>query len=274
MAFNCTLVAESPTVSTREPAQRFASISKTVPGERTDVLSRDALLPMAEGTEVHLMCSTVNDAHLVSARDEDLPSHATLWSGFCVDPNLSEIVFSVACDTAIDEVLNVALRFDRVLVNEGEAWNEKTNAFIAPTDGIYVFSFGVAVCDSAVGELDMIITSYLDKPTKNMYIVTQWNANSRGEVTISRSIVVGMNKRDEADIIKYGSLCVDAARPLTLLGFQYSPSGKTSFVAWAVYMHVELPDFGYWEFSFSQRKFSDSVQSYLSQHKECMEQSH
>ena len=67
-------------------------------------------------------------------------SLATYWTGFRINNLFSPVVaFRVVRNTPLTALVQIT--FDVVLVNEGNAWDASVNKFIAPHDGVYLFSY-------------------------------------------------------------------------------------------------------------------------------------
>jgi hypothetical protein len=100
--------------------------------------------------------------------------------GYRLDNIMStQVYFSVQC-TATSIAANTVITFDRVLINVGNAWSAVNNAFTAPYDGNYFFSFATgAPTGSATMAIYLMLNgatvgaAYVNDNIHNNYIMSR-----------------------------------------------------------------------------------------------------
>jgi hypothetical protein len=151
--------------------------------------------------------------------------------GYRLDNIMStQVYFSVQC-TATSVVANTVITFDRVLINVGNAWNTANNAFTAPYDGNYFFSFAtgapngtslLAIYLMLNGEY--VGAAYVYDNVRNSYTMLR----GATMLQLSANAVVTYQSYNAGD---YGS--TDGL--INAQGFLYSPlGGAAAAVAWGV----------------------------------------
>jgi hypothetical protein len=99
-----------------------------------DVMVTDTIQYVNTSTQL-----TVSNTYSVFGTKNGVMGTSVL--GYRLDNIMStQVYFSVQC-TATSIAANTKITFDRVLINVGNAWSAVNNAFTAPYDGNYFFSF-------------------------------------------------------------------------------------------------------------------------------------
>lgn len=110
------------------------SINTTSSDNNTQTISRSGLIQLEPGTHV----SVVSDYNVTT----------TYWSGFALNTLMDPLVaFYVACSesTLYNNVLmyGTHIKYDVVIVNEGNGWEINNNSFVTPHTGVYLFSVSI-----------------------------------------------------------------------------------------------------------------------------------
>jgi hypothetical protein len=172
---------------------------------------------------------TVSNAYSVFGTNSGVMGTSLL--GFRLDNIMStQVYFSIQC-TAADIAANTMITFDRVLVNVGNAWSTVNNAFTAPYDGNYFFSFatGAPTGSSAVSIFLVVGSSYCGAAYINDTI-HNGSIMARGAAMLqlpANTVVICVSNGAG----NYGS--TDGL--ISAQGFLYSPlGGAAAAVAWGV----------------------------------------
>ena len=89
-------------------------------------------------------------------------SLATYWTGFRVDNLFCPLVaFRVVRNAPLTAAIQIS--FDVVLVNEGNAWNASANMFIAPYDGVYLFSQSGGIRYNTPAYIDLYLNGLIHR---------------------------------------------------------------------------------------------------------------
>ena len=116
--------------------------------------------------------------------------------------------------------------FDRILVNEGNAWNSISNRFVAPFDGIYFLY-------SSAGLKPVSTIKSVFEIRKNGVVVTQTTTSvadlmNQGQDQITRSHLLSLNATDYLQLhivnIQAGAMTSDETVLMaSFSGFYYRP---------------------------------------------------
>ena len=148
-------------------------------------------------------------------------SSAIYWSAFRIDTLFNPLIaFRVVRTTSITSMSQVT--FDKVMLNEGNVWNISANKFIAPYDGIYLFSFsgGIRYQSGAVIYLTRNTTELMQAPG------AYGDVFFSGVDVVSKTCVLALKAADPIHLryIQKSYLYSDATyRPITFSGFYYNP---------------------------------------------------
>jgi hypothetical protein len=111
-----------------------------------DVIVTDTIQYVNTSTQL-----TVSNAYSVFGTKSGVMGTSVL--GYRLDNIMStQVYFSVQC-TATSIAAYTVITFDRVLINVGNAWSAVNNAFTAPYDGNYFFSFATGAPPGSSGIL-------------------------------------------------------------------------------------------------------------------------
>ena len=163
------------------------------------------------------------------------PLSQSAWLWFRIDTAMQPIVaFRVALSKQLSAPpLGSVLKFDTVLLNEGQGWNRTISQFIAPVAGYYFASLGVA----ALGGYKSCM--YLAVNTQTPLCTCLQEMNSRNNIeTVRNALMVYLNQGD----VMYGQVYdnvtsyyySDNTFPVFLQAFLYSPANYLPPVAWSV----------------------------------------
>jgi hypothetical protein len=83
----------------------------------------------------------------------------TAWLWLRLDVAMQPLVAFYVTSSQSWTNTNSNVTYDNVLVNEGQGWNSASNAFIAPYQGLYFFSFGIATTSSNIACITLTLNS-------------------------------------------------------------------------------------------------------------------
>lgn len=132
------------------------SINTTTTNNNTQTISRSGLVQLEPGTHV----SVISDYNVTT----------TYWSGFALNTLMNPLVaFYVACSEATLRnsalMYDTHIRYDVVIVNEGNAWDTSNNCLRAPHAGVYLFSVSIELGSPGTKNMNMrlaLIVKYTD----------------------------------------------------------------------------------------------------------------
>ena len=148
-------------------------------------------------------------------------SSAIYWSACRIDTLFNPLIaFRVVSTISMTSTGQVT--FDVVLLNEGNAWNISANKFVAPYDGIYLFSFsgGILYQNGAVMYLSCEKTKLMRAPGS----YGDWFFS--GVDLVSKTGIITLNATDPIHLhfTQTSYLYSDSTyRPITFSGFYYNP---------------------------------------------------
>ena len=128
------------------------------------------------------------------------------------------VVFSVARNSPLREAAN-PVTFDQILVNDNSHYDVSANKFVAPSSGIYFFTFSIGIpLPAGQSQVEVLLflnnapfTSIIHQPT--------------GIDVISRSIMMSLDQSDtvyvvnKADSVAYSSQLLETS----FAGFKFEP---------------------------------------------------
>ena len=156
----------------------------------------------------------------------------TAWLGFRLDTIMNPLVaFLVARDTPPNSQplpTGTLLNYNRIIVNEGNAWKSLNNSFIAPITGVYIFSYTAPSNASNECKISLYVNS----------VATRWVClceSSHNDVEYTRVLaVVSLNVCDKVSFrVASNILYSDDHLLMSAQGFYYQPITNRR-VAWSV----------------------------------------
>ena len=205
------------------PASTKANITLNVVGLKLNLLKTHTVLSFPD-TVAREGVISLNPLDLIYATSV-FSTLNVLLSGFRLDNYFNPLVaFYVGISFSLQ--LTGYCSFDRVLVNEGNAWNSISNRFVAPYDGIYFLS-------SSAGLKPVSTIKSVFEIRKNRVTVTQTVSSitalmNQGQDQITRSHLLSLNATDYLQLYIENSQAGAMTSDETVLmasfsGFYYSP---------------------------------------------------
>ena len=193
--------------------QRYAGITKTSTAHNeVDAIGRDVITPLYAADTVH-----VSNGHRVWGSSSTLDTSVTIFS--ISNSMVDELVaFSVARSDSSSGLAN-PVQFFESLYNVGDHYNDYIHAFIAPSSGVYYFSYSLGLI--AGGKANF--TLYKDgEPYVN---IIRESTSHTGTDTIGRSVMMEL---EEFETVHIGNPARYMARSSSLketsfCGFKYEP---------------------------------------------------
>ena len=130
-----------------------------------------------------------------------------------VDP----VVFSVARSTILGETAKPVI-FDVTLVNDFSLYEANSNMFIAPTSGIYFFSFSVGVAAHLPVDFTLFVN---EDPITSIIRESTFHP---GTEVIGRSMVVVLEEADTVYVVNQQTAWSSELLETSFAGFQYEPA--------------------------------------------------
>ena len=132
-----------------------------------------------------------------------------------------------------NDFTNPLFKFDDILVNSGQCWNKTSYNFIAPVDGIYIFSFS-AITTIAQNVKNDVVLVIEGKKIVNLSICKTSKIFSHSSVYTMCCSTVLMLTRDNYVYIRWEFYPNnDRYEQASFKGFLYAPPNNVS-VAWSV----------------------------------------
>ena len=193
--------------------QRYAGITRSSTAHNNvDAIGRDVITPLYAADTVH-----VSNGHIVWGSSSYLETTVTIFS--ISNSMVDEMVaFSVARSDSSSGLANPVQFFESVY-NVGDHYNDYIHAFIAPSSGVYYFSYSVGLI--AGGKANF--TLYKDgEPYVN---ILRESTNHTGTDSIGRSVMMEL---EEFQTVHIGNPAGYTARSSSLketsfCGFKYEP---------------------------------------------------
>lgn len=198
------------------------SIKTTSTENNTQTISISGLVQLEPGTQMSLI-----SGHNVTA---------AYWLGFTLNKWLDPLVaFYVACSesTLYNSVLmyNTHIRYDVVIFNEGNAWDTGNSRFVAPRDGVYLFSANIEFESSGKHDMRLVLVEKYIEATG--YIAGLAKINEAQSNMVSASGPKDL-KRNVSVWVKFMSNDIKHSNPKakasSLSAFYYSPVSNTRVV--------------------------------------------
>ena len=154
------------------------------------------------------------------------------WLGFRIDTIMNPLVaFLVARDTPPHSQPlppGTQLAYNRIIVNEGNAWQASNNSFVVPFPGVYVFAFTTPSNSTKESKIWMYVNSV------ERYVSCLCEAK-HNDVEYTRVMtVVSLNASDIVSFhVNFSILYSDAHLLMSVQGFYYQPISNRQ-VVWSV----------------------------------------
>ena len=194
-----------------------------------DMIGRDAIIQLYAGDTLH-----------VSLDGEAWGSRGNLQTSitaFSISASMSNptVAFSVARVDTVSGSLN-PFPFDQVIYNNGFHYNMFQHSFIAPSSGVYYFSFSIGTEESATADFALY------KNDDIFAKITRQATNLRSLDTIGRSVMMTLVEGDEIHI---GNAAGQTARSTALKetsfsGFKYDPSHRNQVSLYKIFACVHF----------------------------------
>ena len=177
-----------------------------------DTLSRELPTYLSAGNTLH-----VSSGYRLHS-DGDRQTGITI---FCLSDSMMRdnlVVFHVARDETFAGYAN-PVPFNVELYNEGLGYDTASHRFIAPSDGIYYFSFSVGLISGETA--DFILYKNTD-PVVNLYRAA---TTHNGFDTMSRSILLPLEEDDEIYLVNSNGKVAWSSQlyETSFSGFKYEP---------------------------------------------------
>ena len=194
--------------------QRYAGITRTsTVHNNVDAIGRDVIAPLYAADTVHVS----NGYQVYSGGNSYLNTAITIFSisNIMVD---EMVAFSVARLDSSSGRAN-PVEFFEFLYNTGEHYNDYIHAFIAPSSGVYYFSFSVGLISGGKANFTLYKD---DEPYVN---ILRESTSHTGTDTIGRSVMMEL---EEFQTVHIGNPAGYTARSSSLketsfCGFKYEP---------------------------------------------------
>ena len=166
------------------------------------------------------------------------------WGGFNIDdistnPTIAFNVMRRSGELGMHSQ-NTPLKFDIVLINSGQCWNDSNFIFTAPAEGVYIFSFSTS---TTVSYVNIALAINANTKFKDVIKLGQMNVYGKKENTvkaISVSAVVKLQRDDTVFIQLTDLVRKDIIGRTAFKGFLYAPPNN-SFVAWSATRQFPSP---------------------------------
>ena len=191
---------------------RVASITRTSTAHTgADTASRDLIMELSAAESVH-----VSSGYAVRSNY----NHYTYLCLYSITDAMKDfpVAFSVARNSSTSGLLN-PVPFNIELVNEGYHFH-KNHTFTAPSDGIYYFSISVGLTAWSTANFTLYKN---DEPLAN---ILRLATNHNGSDTISRSIMVSLQREDTVHVVNQENRVAWSSPDLetSFSGFLYAPA--------------------------------------------------
>lgn len=185
-----------------------------------DTQSRDIIQAVEAGQELYVSSSSPTYSN---------DRRQTMWGGVRLSSVFQQVIaFAVARDSEQRSVGTI--QFDRIYVNTGNGWDNTTNEFVAPRDGIYYLSFSAAV--SIVYSLDVRLVR------NGARIIKLWRGHQdqKGMDTLSRATLLSMTAGDRVKLeLVSGGVYSDSSQQTSFSGFLVEQSDPSGVIAWSAH---------------------------------------
>ena len=193
--------------------QRYAGITRTSTAHNNvDVVGRDVITPLYAADTVH-----VSNGYTVYSYSNFLETSVTIFS-ISNSMVVEMVAFSVARSDSSSGLAN-PVQFFESLYNVGDHYNDYIHAFIAPSSGVYYFSYSLGLISGGKANF----TLYKDgEPYVN---ILRESTSHTGTDSIGRSVMMEL---EEFETVHIGNPAGYTARSSSLqetsfCGFKYEP---------------------------------------------------
>ena len=168
--------------------QRYAGIIRSSTAHvYVDSIGRDVITHLYAADTVH-----VSNGHMVYGAISQLETSVTIFS--ISNSMVDEMVaFSVARETTFSGSIN-PVQFDVTLYNEGFDYDDISHSFIAPSAGVYYFSYSLGLIAGGRARLTLYKN---DEPLVN---ILRESTIHTGTDTIGRSVMMELDEDDTVHI--------------------------------------------------------------------------
>ena len=195
-----------------------------------DQVTTDGLSWVARGQSLSVVTS--NDLFSSSTGE-------TAWLWFKLDTIMQTLVAFYVVKTSATSLLTegIYMAYDKVIVNEGNGWNENSNKFFAPASGYYFISFSISTTSGERSYLKLVSDSTPDVIQMNCI----YENSAHNGVEIARSaVMIHLNVNDTlASVVgvSFSYAGSQLSSYVYLQGFLYNPSNSPK-LAWSVMRKV------------------------------------
>ena len=193
--------------------QRYAGITRTSTAHSSsDTIGRDVITPFYAADTVH-----VSNRYPIYGRAIGFDTSITIFS--LTNSMADEVVaFSVAREDTLSGSAS-PFPFGVSLYNDGFHYDIDSHRFVAPSSGVYYFSFSIGLI--ARGTANFILYKNDDPVATILYEST----THTGTDTVGRSVMIEMNIDDTVHLVNSGGLTVRSSslKETSFCGFKYQP---------------------------------------------------
>ena len=193
--------------------QRYAGITRnSTAHNHIELIGRDVITPLYAAETVH-----VSNGYQVYGYSSDIDTSINIFSisNSMVD---NIVAFSVARLDSFSGAIN-PVQFTTALYNAGNHYNDYIHAFIAPSAGVYFFSFSLGLI--AGGKANF--TLYRDgEPIAN---ILRESTSHTGTDTIGRSVMIELEPYTTVHIGNHAGYTARSSelKETSFMGFRYEP---------------------------------------------------
>ncbi len=192
---------------------------------------RQGYNPVSTSKDLVQWIAPAKSPYVTRETEGDFRSPFLTWLGFRLSRQMHPLVaFSAALNPTYFREEGV-IQFPYVLQNAGFAYQRNSSIFVAPVDGLYLFTVSVAV-DAGFKARVRLRVNGLEKVE-----LLQTSTNHNGVNTISRVALFELSQGDRVDVVQAepgGVLYSDRGLQTTFSGFLYSPVPGFQ-VAWSAH---------------------------------------
>ena len=194
--------------------QRYVGITRTSTAHNNvDAIGRDVITPLYAADMVH-----VSNGYQVYGYIKCLDTSVTIFS--ISNSMVNEMVaFSVARSDTLSGLAN-PVQFFYSFYNDGEHYNDYIHAFIAPSSGVYYFSYSVGLIAGGKANFTLYRNG---EPVVN---ILRESTSCTGTDTIGRSVMMELEEYDTVHIgnpAGYTTRSSSSLRETSFCGFKYEP---------------------------------------------------
>ena len=186
-----------------------------------DTTSRDFISSLKQGAQINL--------NLQQGTANAGTRRRVSWSAFLLDNIMYPLVtFCVGRDNSLSSTGWGT--FNKIITQNGNAWNTSTNTFTAPRNGSYVFSLS---CGIESGQFYQVYVIVNDVVSYGLYFTS---TSHNGIDTASRTFATSLVAGDRVDVWFLDNIPYSDSNYLTsFAGFLYEPINSSRKVIWSVH---------------------------------------